>query len=93
MNKIVLKFDKTAILLAGRDYGIKIYNEQVKDKIDFKNQIILVFPDNIQSMASSFIQGFFLGFVENIGIVGIEEKVTIEDNGKNFKKLVIDNLI
>jgi hypothetical protein len=82
------------MLLAGRDYGIKIFNEQVKDKIDYNDsEIIVIFPDNIQSMASSFIQGFFLDFVEHIGIIGIEEKVRIENNGTNFKQMIIDNLI
>ncbi|MDO4170323.1 MAG: hypothetical protein Q4D45_10525 [Lachnospiraceae bacterium] len=93
MNTFNLEFDKTAIMLAGRDYGISEFEKQIKGKVDYNQDITLVFPDNIRSLATSFIQGFFLEFKDKLGLEGIEERVTVVDNGRDFKKLIIDNLI
>lgn len=92
-NTFNLEFDKTAIILAGRDYGVRMFKEQLEGRIDYKNEITLIFPDHIKSLASSFIQGFFLDFKKHIGLEGIERQVVIEDNGRNFKKRVLDNLV
>lgn len=55
--------------------------------------IQIVFPDRIKYIATSFIQGFFKNFVETIGIVGIEEKVTIQSSIDNLKQIIVDSLV
>lgn len=92
MNKVTLDFDKTITRLAGYLYGESVYEKQCKNKIDFSQEIILVFPDNIQKLASSFIQGFFREIVEQIGVIGIENQITIISSNENMKKEVLDNL-
>lgn len=77
MNRIELQFGKAVTRLAGNEYGRKIYNEQVKDKIDFSTKTQIVFPDQIISIASSFIQGFFDEIIANIGFMGVGEQVII----------------
>lgn len=92
-NRIEIKVDKAITGLAGYDYGKKIFMEQAADKIDFNDKIIIVFPENIQRMASSFIQGFFEEIVKNIGISGIEANVEIQSGNEKLKNIILDNLI
>jgi hypothetical protein len=93
MNEIKLEFKKSLTKLAGYSYGKNIYDEQVKNKIDINREIVIIFPDNIKDIASSFIQGFFYDFVENIGIKGIERQVDIVSSDPEMKQKIIKNLI
>lgn len=92
-NKIELSFDKKLSGLAGYQYGMSEYKKQVEGKIDFDEDIILIFPDNIVRIASSFIQGFFEEMVGKIGISGIEERVKIESTRNDMKDIIIKNLL
>lgn len=94
MNKINLVFNKCDIYLGGTPYGRRIYNEQVKKRINFDDdKIVIVFPEQVQQLTSSFIQGFFYEIKAKLGLEGIEKKVFIENSGENFKKDIINNLI
>lgn len=57
-NKIELKFSNSITRLAGNPYGAEIYNNQVKEKIDYNMQNIIIFPEYIEDIAISFVQGF-----------------------------------
>ena len=92
MNRIELQFGKAVTRLAGNEYGRKIYNEQVKDKIDFSTKTQIVFPDQIISIASSFIQGFFEEIIANIGFMGVGEQVIIIAPRINVEEKIIKNL-
>lgn len=92
MNRIELQFGKAVTRLAGNEYGRKIYNEQVKDKIDFSTKTQIVFPDQIISIASSFIQGFFDEIIANIGFMGVGEQVIIIAPRINVEEKIIKNL-
>lgn len=77
--EIKLEFDKTTSRLSGNPFGKKVYSEQVEKYYkDYSEQLILVFPDHITKVASSFSQGFFTLLVAEIGYEGINEKVTIK---------------
>ena len=94
MNKINLVFNKCDIYLGGNPYGRRIYNEQVKKRINFDDdKIVIVFPEQVQQLTSSFIQGFFYEIKAKLGLEGIEKKLFIENSGENFKKDIINNLI
>ncbi|MGE7753237.1 hypothetical protein [Lysinibacillus fusiformis] len=92
-NNFVLEFDKMITKLAGNPLGKQIFQEQVMGKIDYKNNITITIPDRIDTIASSFIQGFFEDIVKNIGISGIEDKVTIISSIPDMKNLIIQNLL
>ena len=92
-NKVILLFEKSLAGLAGYDFGAKTFQEQVKGKIDYNKDFEIVFPDNIERVASSFVQGFFEEIVQNIGITGVEEKVKISSSKDNMKQIIIKNLI
>lgn len=94
MNKIIkLECDKTISMLAGFNSGKIMYEKQVKGKVDFNDKITIVFPDHIDNIASSFVQGFFDEFMDKIGIDGIEEKISIESVHPELEKYIIDNLM
>lgn len=89
MNKIELKFDNTITRLAGNPYGQRVFNEQVKNFIDYNDINLLVFPKTIENIAISFVQGFSKGILENISIEEFSKKIKIEASEKiknNFYK-------
>lgn len=92
MKRIILEFDNSLSGLAGYEYGKQIYNEQVKNKISFDEEVCIEFPDNIQRIASSFVQGFFEEIAENVGISSIGKNIEIKCVNDKLKKSIIDNL-
>lgn len=92
-NGVDLKFDKSLCGLAGYDFGVKTYEEQVKNKIIPSQKFTIRFPDNIQRIASSFIQGFFSKLVQDIGVSGIEKNLEIESAKRDMKETIIKNLL
>lgn len=94
MNNVInLQFSQSLSGLAGYDFGMETYKEQVEGKIDFSEPITIVFPNNIERIASSFIQGFFGVIVENIGISGIEKRIDISSTRADMKETIIRNLL
>ncbi|MBS6195468.1 MAG: hypothetical protein KH828_07810 [Clostridiales bacterium] len=92
-NVIILKFEKSLSGLAGYDFGMETYNKQVEGKIDFSKKATLIFPDNIQRIASSFVQGFFEKIIQQIGISGIRDSIIIESSRANMKEKIVNNLM
>ena len=69
------------------------YKNQVENRINFDQKITIVFPDNIQRIASSFIQGFFENIVQHIGVSGVEKNIEINSTKEELKKIIISNLL
>ena len=59
MNQIELNFKKSITGLAGNPFGKSVYKEQVASKLNPDLENVIVFPDQIEDIAISFIQGFF----------------------------------
>lgn len=92
-NFIELEFKKSITKLAGYTLGKEIYDNQVKDKVDFSGKIVIKFPDNIRDIASSFIQGFFYELIDKIGIKGIKNQVEIISSNDKMKDEILNNLV
>ena len=69
--------DKSLTKLAGNSYGRKLFNEQVNGKIDLEQPFVIEFPEQIDYLASSFIQGFFGKIYTEIGREGMEKNFDI----------------
>lgn len=92
-KEITLDFEKSLTKLSGFDLGKELYDSQIKEKIDYtEDKIIIQIPQQVDLVGSSFIQGFFEDMVNKIGISGIEEKVMIKSSISNLKQVIIDNL-
>ena len=91
-NHIKLVFNKTVTRLAGNEYGRLVYNEQVKDKIDYSKTVTIEFPEQIVSIASSFVQGFFAEIIMNVGILGIGKQIIVLAPSIDVENKIIKNL-
>jgi len=91
-NLIKLTFAKDVTRLAGYPYGEHIFVEQVKGKIDYSENATLIFPEHIEKIASSFVQGFFSEIKEKIGLQGIEDRFTLNTSSENLANSIMQNL-
>lgn len=92
MIEIKLEFPKSETRLAGFPYGETVYKQQVANDIKFDDKITIVFPDQIEKIASSFVQGFFAAIVDAIGYKGIDDKVTIKSRNEALTASIRKNI-
>ena len=94
MNEQIIKlvFPKDLAKLAGNRFGRTTYETQVKGKINFNSQVVFVFPEGIDRIASSFVQGFFDEIMMNLGLSGIKEKIFFESSIEGLKDFILENL-
>lgn len=88
MNIINLHFPKTLCGLSGNSYGRKIYSEQLEDQIDEKNEYIIRFPQHIDSIAISFIQGFYYNIIKKYGFNYAINNLHIESHSEELTKKI-----
>ena len=92
-NVIRLEFEKSLSGLAGYDFGLAVYYEQIEKKVNLEGKNIVVFPDNVQRVASSFTQGLFAEIVKKIGYDGVEKKIEIRARTKELEYRIYEDLI
>lgn len=91
-NEIKLTFDKATTRLAGNPYGRSIFEEQVEKKINYSALNIIIFPDEIEKVASSFTQGFFSKVIEKVGYSKFEKVVLIKAKTKELSNNIYKDL-
>lgn len=91
-NRIELRFTNTLTNLAGYDFGLNIYNTQVKGKINLNQPFEIIFPKQIKGVASSFVQGFFENIVEEIGLLQTEKNTRIISEKPGFADMIMKKL-
>ena len=94
-QKVALEIrDRSLTKLAGNSYGRKLFSEQVDGKIDLDQPFTIEFPEQIDYLASSFIQGFFGKIYTVIGREGMEKNFDIiAPKIDNPKKVILDRLM
>lgn len=92
MNVINLTFDKSETRIAGFPYGEAVYREQAEKNIIFGEKVLIVFPQQIEKIASSFVQGFFAEMVKNVGYSGIKKQVTIKAANQQLINDIWENI-
>ena len=94
-QKVALEIrDRSLTKLAGNSYGRKLFSEQVDGKIDLDQPFTIEFPEQIDYLASSFIQGFFGKIYTEIGREGMENNFDIiAPKIDNPKKVILDRLM
>ena len=91
-NIINLQFDKDVSGLAGNEYGYEQYKKQLLGKFDMNKNNIIVFPEQIQKIAISFIQGLFGEILEKIDKNDIEKYITIKTSSERLTEKVVNNI-
>jgi len=95
MKVIELNFKNTIAGLAGFKYGQEVYEKHAEDilgNLENNDKIIIRFPNNIQRIASSFIQGFFSVLIQKYGVTYIKEKINIKSIDERLEKQVMDKI-
>ena len=94
-QKVALEIrDRSLTKLAGNSYDRKLFSEQVDGKIDLDQPFTIEFPEQIDYLASSFIQGFFGKIYTEIGREGMEKNFDIiAPKIDNPKKVILDRLM
>ena len=88
-KNIELKLDdKTLTNLAGNRFGSETYRKQSREKIDDKMINYIILPDQIEDIASSFIQGMYSELSEECGRErALEVMVLKSDNDELAEKI------
>ena len=87
MKNIKLYFkDKSLISLSGRPFGVEIYDKQIANNIEGESEVILEFPPQIRSFASSFPQGLLTSEIEKLGLEKVKEKFKIHSEFPGLEK-------
>lgn len=92
-NRIILKFGKAETRLAGNPFGKATYISQAKDKIDYNAINVVVFPNNIEKIASSFSQGFFSEIIKRVGYAEFKNVIKIEAKSQELENIVYKDLL
>lgn len=95
IKRIYLNFNKSLFGLAGYDMGKQTFVQQIEPYWNPEEETLVVFPSEIELIASSFIQGMCDGIIKSIGISGMEEKFDFKGNPimGDVKNLIMENLI
>lgn len=87
-NMIELKFDKTLSNLAGNRFGRKTFQDQIKKCLKMDCVNIVVIPNVIEDVASSFIQGIYSEMSEKYGRDQATKLMILKsDNNDVMKKI------
>lgn len=78
--------DKSLISLSGRPFGVEIYDKQIANNIEDESEVILEFPPQIRSFASSFPQGLLASEIEKLGLEKVKKKFRIHSEFEGLEK-------
>lgn len=93
MIDVILDLPKDSSGIAGYQFGKEIYTKQVEPKFSNKNEKLnVIFPDFIERVASSFVQGFFSTLVEEIGYEEVKRRVNVQMKNDQLVTLFWDRL-
>ena len=83
--ELKLQFDKELIALGGQEFGLHIWETQIKQYQD-QPHITLVFPNQISCVTTSFGRGLLNNEINKLGINAVKRKYTIQSIRKDFEK-------
>lgn len=79
-------------LLVGFNLGKKIFRENQLGNYAVEKGIQLEFPDTIERVSASFVQGFLSAYVEKVGKGLVRENVVIKMKNDTLSRLFMDKL-
>ncbi len=91
-NKVILNLKMDISNLAGYEFGIEIYDKQVKGRLDLSRDFEIIFPDHIIGIASSFVQGFFSEIVGQIGLLQTEKHAKVKTANSALSQSILKKL-
>lgn len=79
-------------LLVGFQLGKKIFKVNQLGNYSVEDGIELVFPDTIERVSASFVQGFLSAYVEKVGKGLVRENIVIRMKNDSLSRLFMDKL-
>lgn len=92
-NYVNLDLSKDLTCLAGFLLGKKVYEYQVYGKIDIHKPFTIVFPQHIELITSSFVEGLFSKPLEIIGFEKLKENINIKTSSEKLTQDVLGKLL
>ena len=93
MKVIDVNIDKAFTHIAGSDYGELIYNEEVQPFFNRSARLDIRFPNHIEGIAISFVQGFINGMLMIVPDKNeLLELITLKASSNYLTKKVYDDL-
>lgn len=90
---VKLDLPKTSSGLAGFKYGQEVFESQVDKNYSIRDEgLKIIFPDYIERIASSFVQGFFSKLVEDYGYDEVHDKVVIQAKNDELREKIWERL-
>lgn len=78
-NTIIITFNKPLKVLAGNDFGKEVFQNQIEEKFNMTEINTIVFPNTIEIICSSFVQGLFSKYLESMSPEKIMSLIHVED--------------
>ena len=91
MKCIYLVFPEGKTRLVGYNYGKNIYNMQLKGEISPDEITYIVFPEQIEKVSSSFLEGLFEDIFNQFGYKVAGDKVRVETKNESLKNSMLMN--
>ncbi len=94
MNEKVidLKFDKLDTNLAGNRLGNDVFAEQIEPYLEYNKVNIAVFPETIEDIASSFIEGMYKKLGEKYGKSKAIQIMLLDAKNKEAKEKISESI-
>ena len=91
-QQLTFNVDKDLTVLAGYLYGLQIFKTQIEPYIRYDADIVsIVFPNNVQIVTISFLEGFFTPALEVLGNMdAVKEKIQIYSPSKYILKKYLE---
>ncbi|SJZ61294.1 hypothetical protein [Anaerorhabdus furcosa] len=92
-NEIYIEFEtKSLTRISGNPLGREIYDRQIKGKFDINKLNIVIFPDYIEGVSISFVQGLLSGILENINLDELNSKFKFVCKNTRVQNKIMDSI-
>jgi len=91
MREIKLKVRPDFDVLSGRDLGTFIYQESGLDSITVDEEVTLIFPDTVQSLSASFVQGLLANIFALKGKNKAKKEIHVKMENAELEKEFFNN--
>lgn len=91
MKCIYLVFPKDITRLVGYNYGKHTYDMQLKDEISPDEITYIVFPEQIEKVSSSFLEGLFEDIFNLFGYKVAGDKIRVETKNESLRNSMLMN--
>lgn len=90
---ITIKVSSKLVGLCGKENGRFIFEQQIRhqlfDDIEKENSFIIIFPEHVKMISSSFVDGMFEELLKDIGLGDLEKRLSVESSIPNLKEKMI----